>query len=1406
MEDGDSELMYMASPDFTFEDYADEEKIFEDVQGGRDDELLCGREEIVRLRAQLELKTKTIQDLEARVRALEAKLGTQSAEEADDIVPILPGGLAFLKSIPLFQNFSETQMSRLVTHLSPENFEDGDLIIKQGDPGETFYVVLSGEVDVVFIAEDQTVTDITTCVQGDHFGERALLLDEARSASCIAKGAVTCAVLMREHFEELISGVDDFFEKKMDTYSYDLHDVSVGEINMYVRQFKDLLGELNASMAASADREVLDADKVVRVGDAGHAMNGDLNGNAHATRAEMASIQLQLMELFSPELNLDDVIKRIVNRVQELFDTEAARLFFINPQLMTISLPIAEPPHVTFSPRGVPDLKTIPWGGAIAEVARTKQLVCVNDADHPILNDGTYDDFDIVAHQLLAVPIFDTCFTATAKELIMADGYEDGARHGAPLVDLAMDGDVVAVLELVNPKEDMEFGRRQQLLLASAAVQCSDIMGVKSMEILARQGTDYTNIAEATDPFSLAVKELRNFPTSLSNKAQQAVAIRIALVHGPALLAPALVYSGTGGGATVLSSEVMEDHVHKQWHRFAKGTEGAEADAAAAAEAGGVAQDGEESRDGKGAGRRRPKGKRLKLMTYAFGAEHRQLGLSMANLPRAARLLITVHPTPQAAEANDDAVAHSIVPLFSVRNELMQLERSLNLLPGAPDSELRVPEAYGRPSAPEVVIDVKQFRNAAVIYTDADRQLRPGVRRGPSLNIDSALRRQSGLRAPRRGSCSVNDSFCHGYGEDSPRAAPLVGVNGAPYGGADAKAKFRALPPGGKAAERRRSRTDAALEAEAAAMQMLEASAELQRLKDLLVRDVLYEMSSAQKSLVWRHRHLLVNIPRALPRFLQSVDWASRAAVLEAYHMLTVWQRLDPLTALQLLDVRFPDPKVRAYAVECMNALPDDEFADVLLQLIQVLKFEPYHDTALCRFLLRRAFINPYVCGHVLFWFLRSEQNIADEQHRCRVLLEQYLRNCGSHRTALGHQQFVIKKLENVALKVQEAASEDRMDVLQEELSALVFPRRFQLPLSPHIELSGLDIKRCRYMSSAKKPLWLTFTQTKRNAPPYQVMFKTGDDLRQDQLTLQVLRIMDRLWKSEGLDLCMNPYGCTSTGNMQGMLEIVQNADTLANITKAEALRGRKKKKGLQATHAIVNEVMKGSDSVFNWLHRANEGRALSRAHLRKQRRRLTQQQASPSSSSGPPAPRPQTTVNPLRHGSALCRAFDNFALSTSGYCVATWVLGVGDRHNDNIMLTGDGKLFHIDFGHFLGNFKTKFGFRRETAPFVFTQHFERVLGGVDGERFHLYERQSMNAFLVLRKNADLIMTLFSLMVSCGIPELTSREDILWIRDALFLETRDDEEALAQFHEKMEESRTCHRTKMNFAVHSVKHF
>ena len=88
-------------------------------------------------------------------------------------------------------------------------------------------------------------------------------------------------------------------------------------------------------------------------------------------------------------------------------------------------------------------------------------------------------------------------------------------------------------------------------------------------------------------------------------------------------------------------------------------------------------------------------------------------------------------------------------------------------------------------------------------------------------------------------------------------------------------------------------------------------------------------------------------------------------------------------------------------------------------------------------------------------------------------------------------------------------------------------------------------------MDSKKKPFWLEFENAMEGAPPIRAIFKIGDDLRQDMLTLQMLRLMEKLWQRAGLDLCMTAYGCVATGPSSGIIEVVSPAETVASIQRA---------------------------------------------------------------------------------------------------------------------------------------------------------------------------------------------------------------------------------------------------------------
>ena len=163
-----------------------------------------------------------------------------------------------------------------------------------------------------------------------------------------------------------------------------------------------------------------------------------------------------------------------------------------------------------------------------------------------------------------------------------------------------------------------------------------------------------------------------------------------------------------------------------------------------------------------------------------------------------------------------------------------------------------------------------------------------------------------------------------------------------------------------------------------------------------------------------------------------------------------------------------------------------------------------------------------------------------------------------------------------------------------------------------------------------------------------------------------------------------------------------------------------------------------------------------------------------------------------------------NFVYSCAGYCVATYVLGIGDRHNDNIMVQKNGKLFHIDFGHFLGNFKKKFGIKRERAPFVFTPDFAFVMGGKDSSDFNKFVDLCCSAYNILRKNANLFINLFAMMLSTGIPELKTVDDINYLRDAFSIDSN-DLEASEKFKALIYESLATKTTQINNMIHLLVH-
>jgi len=531
-----------------------------------------------------------------------------------------------------------------------------------------------------------------------------------------------------------------------------------------------------------------------------------------------------------------------------------------------------------------------------------------------------------------------------------------------------------------------------------------------------------------------------------------------------------------------------------------------------------------------------------------------------------------------------------------------------------------------------------------------------------------------------------------------------------------------------------------------------------------------------EREYLWDLRYQILNRADLLPVFIIGMQWKNSERVRELYALLDLWTPPEPAQALLLLDRRFMDPKVRAYAIHCLERLNDDELALYMLQLCQQLKFENHIDSALSRFLLRRALISKNLIGHIFYWQLQSEVHNQDVKRRFVVLLQIYIRNCGSHRVELGRQVFVMKRLETVAEAVAVGATKsDRLKILHQLLNETVLPTEFQLPLNPHLKVKGIDVDRCRVMESKKKPLWLTLYDADESKADIVLMLKVGDDLRQDALVMQLLRVMNLLWQKEGLDMQMMLYDCISTGDERGLLQVVLNSTTLGSILLHAT--DKKKKENNQA-------VKTGS----MWRKFSSAMKALGDYKVLKNWLRDTIDSE-------------HADFSKEEVDAEMEKRIENFIISTAAYCVASYVLGLGDRHNDNLMCTKNAHFFHIDFGHILGNFKKKYGFKRERAPFVFTYAMKDMM---NEEQYEKFKDLCCFTYNILRQNASILVSLCSLAIPCNLPELQSEKDVVWIYEKLMV-TKSDEEASEHFRKELDNALSSRATRYNDAAHMLAH-
>ncbi|THH11009.1 hypothetical protein EW145_g927 [Phellinidium pouzarii] len=512
-------------------------------------------------------------------------------------------------------------------------------------------------------------------------------------------------------------------------------------------------------------------------------------------------------------------------------------------------------------------------------------------------------------------------------------------------------------------------------------------------------------------------------------------------------------------------------------------------------------------------------------------------------------------------------------------------------------------------------------------------------------------------------------------------------------------------------------------------------------------------LTSEEKDLVWKFRFYLTRDKRGLTKFLKSVTWRDPSEVKQAVEvLLPQWTDIEVDDALELLGPGTVDSRVRNFAVKQLTKADDDELLLYLLQLLQALKFEStasdqrsmrlstnaisHDDSGLADFLIDRSVRNA-VLGNRFHWYLMVEVALEDKlvakvygKVWYKFMEKIKKSDDGSERTDVMRRQGELIATLTKRSKDLKASKDQRPKKIErlrafiaDSKNGLVGMAPLPLPLNANIEMTGIVPEKASVFKSSLSPMLLYFTCT--DGSEYPLIFKDGDDMRQDQLVIQLFTLMDRLLRKENLDLKLSPYAVLATGPSQGMAQYIPSM-TIA---------------------AIVSEY---NGSLLNYLraHHPDEG-SVGTFGVKKS-------------------------------------VLDNFVRSCAGYSVMTYILGVGDRHLDNLLLAPDGHFFHVDFGYILGRDPKPF-----PPPVKVCPEMIEAMGGTHSPEFARFQNLCFVAYTIIRKSANLILNLVSLMGEANIPDISYRDVHEQLQEKFQLHLS-EEDAIKELEKQLRGSSTYH--------------
>jgi len=316
------------------------------------------------------------------------------------------------------------------------------------------------------------------------------------------------------------------------------------------------------------------------------------------------------------------------------------------------------------------------------------------------------------------------------------------------------------------------------------------------------------------------------------------------------------------------------------------------------------------------------------------------------------------------------------------------------------------------------------------------------------------------------------------------------------------------------------------------------------------------------------------------------------------------------------------------------------------------------------------------------------------------------------------------------------------------------------------------------------------------------LLYKHDEDMRQEMLAIQFLGACDNILKASGLDLKLKKYKCMPVGENKGFIEWVPGALSLSELCKPMGQSDNdfsmSRKNHKTPTKAPIIDLATLSD---NGDDRASEEK--SKAFVRTggwckyESLRALRQNPKTVARDGTGLSGDNPIQDFLRSNAFNYDApyfiqkdvMDNFVKSCAGYCVITYLLGVGDRHTDNLLLHPEGHFLHCDYSFILGQDPKTY------LPMRITGHMVNAMGGKESDNFAKFLSLAGAAFVALRRPAAVrvLMSLVQGMIHSNIPDVAVNqkpEEALELIHQRFCLDLNENDAVAFLEENIEQSLT----------------